>query len=216
LDFASFKYPLRFALKYESKFALKKEYEVIYETQYIYEDHEITYSDIYKGPVKYYMPGIIAMGISYRVGDYFTVACDYDIRPFKSSVSDWDYRHYSDWQNPPLDTLCYDVYFLMESNENLNQLRIGLEYILHPKFALIPVRAGWKNNPTSISNYDENHEPFEQVFAHSLNFGLGLITKYYSLDLAYEQYKYDRMDINFKNEKRNYHVFVLSANIFLR
>ena len=217
LDFASYGFPLRFALKYESKFVLKNNYDVTYRSDYIYENNiTVSYLEVYKGTERNYIPGIVATGLSYRIGDYFTIACDFDIRHFKNSVFTWDYSYYNNFQDPPIDTVYNEVYFLLKSNENLNQFRIGLEYILHPKFALIPVRAGWKNNPTSISNYDENHEPFEQVFAHSLNFGLGLITKYYSLDLAYERYKCDRMDADFNNEKKNYYFFVLSANIFLR
>ena len=222
LDFAPYHFPLRFALKFDSKFALKNEYDATDRYEYIYENNiDTTYLDILKGNIKYFFPITTALGISYRFGDYFTIACDYDIRPFKNKLNSWDYSsNYSLYANNVRtilsDTASYELYYLLKANENLNQFRIGFEYILHPKFALIPVRAGWKNNPTSISSYDENLLPAEQVFAYSINFGLGLITRSFSVDLAYERYNYKRRDNLFYKDKMIYHFLILSAIIYLK
>ena len=227
LDFASYHFPLRFAIKYDSRFILKNDHGATFRDDYI-KGITLTYLRVYKGTEKFNFPGIIAMGLSYRMGEYFTIACDYDIRPFKNKDYTYNYSYHSHWE---IDTS--DAYYLpvdiddamdtsnfFESDENLNQFRIGLEYILHPKFALIPVRVGWKNNPTTMNSFKETQVdvfvPFKQVFAQSLNVGTGLITKRFSIDVAYEIYQHKRMDMYGYNEKKMVHFFVLSAIWYIK
>ena len=214
LDFSTFHLPLRFALKYESKFVLKNDWNGSFRSDYLYKNNiDTIYLEKWDGIQKGHFPAILAMGISYRIGDYFTIACDFDMKPFKDRDYSWDYSYCKFRITTQTDTiLCgsyNEIHHLTKSNSNLNQFRIGAEYIIHPKFALIPVRAGWKNNPTSIG---DQVSP-KQVFAHSLNFGTGVITKHISMDLAYERYVYNRdiiiMD-NYYSEEKIFHFFILS------
>ena len=219
LNFTSFHVPLRFALKYESKFVLKNDYYANYQLDYQYDNNVDTLrAETYEGIEKYFFPSILSAGISYRFGDYFTIACDYDIRPFKNNTYSYDYSYVKSETTTHTDTLNHgvfnDVYYLLKDNENLLQFRIGAEYIFHPKFALIPVRVGWKNNPTSISD----QVSLEQVFARSLNFGTGIIKKHFSIDLAYERYIYNRdviiLDDQYSEDKI-FHFLILSVIVSL-
>jgi hypothetical protein len=219
MDFSPFRVPLRFALRYESKFALKDAYEADYSLSYRYSNNiDTTYAENYHGTEKYFFPSIFSAGLSYRIGDYFTIACDFDIRPFKDEVYTYEYKYCKTMVTSHTDTLDYsenvDAYYLLKSNANLNQFRIGLEYIFHPKFAFIPVRAGWKNNPTSISDQSTK----DQVYAHSLNFGTGLILKRISVDFAYERYAYSRNVLiidEYYTEEKIFNSFILSLIVSL-
>jgi hypothetical protein len=224
LDLASFNLPLRFSLKYESKFLLKNDYDIASQLKFAFENNrDSMIVEESKGNEKYYFPGMVGLGLSYRYGDYLTIACDFDIKPFKNKDYffdyGWDQHYYFNNQNPPVMDLkvqYHDKYYLLKSNSNLNQFRIGAEYIIHPKFALIPLRVGWKNNPTSISTFDYYGKPVKQVFAHSINAGTGFITEHFSIDLAYERYKFERMDLNYWNEKVVYHFLNLSVIFHLK
>lgn len=215
-DFTAFNFPLRFAFNWRSESIIKNEYSSTYESVYIYEMAEdTTKTEIFDGPKKYYYHRMFQMGISYRIGEYLTLACDFDYRPFKNSVFSWDYYHYNDFHTPVIDTTKKEVFYISQSNANLHQVRIGAEYILHPDFALIPIRIGWKNNPTTLSDYNENEEPVKQVYASSFTMGVGWVMKYFTIDFAYEWYSYERMDANYNYEKRTDYLFVLSMIIHL-
>jgi hypothetical protein len=224
VDLTSFHLPLRFAVKYESPFTLKDEYDITGQVKYAYENNiDTVVIEESRGIEKYYFPGIIALGVSYRYGNYLTLACDFDIKPFKNKdytfEYGWDRNYYTNNQNPPVLDMTdqyQDDYYLLISNANLNQFRIGAEYIFHPKFGFIPLRAGWKNNPTSISSYNENGDPVKQVYAHSINVGTGFTTKHFSIDLAYERYKFERMDGGYWHERVVYHFFNLSVIYYLK
>ena len=221
LDFAPYNFPLRVALKLDSKFALCNDYEVSHQSDYIYNNNvDTTWLDALKGTEKYFFPVITSIGLSYRFNDYLTIACDYDIRPFKENVYTWEFNESFSYSASDRETYLWEIdtiyaFNLLKANENLNQFRIGVEYILHPKFALIPVRAGLKNNPTSINSYNESKLTEKQVFAHSINVGCGVVTRRFSIDLAYELYKYDRIDADLYRDIQLYHFLVLSAILFL-
>lgn len=220
LDFTSMHFPLRFGVKYESRFILKRNYDEAWQMEQIYanyDDESWTYD--YKGTDKYYIPTILTTGLSYRVGDDFTIACDLEFRLFTGKYYSWNYRSSEKYIINNQITLLKDTTYMGEVvNENfaskLNQYRFGMEYILHFKSALIPIRVGWKNNPTSLYNH-LNTAP-SQVYANSLNFGTGFILKSFSVDFAYEQYKYEITDDHDDIERRKYGFFILSANIYIK
>lgn len=224
VDFISFHLPLKLAVKYESKFTLKDDYDIAGEMKYSYENNVDTIRiEESKGVEKYYFPGIVTFGLSYRYGNYLTLACDINIKPFKDRNYTfdyyWDQKYYTNSQTPPdmdLTEQYHDEFYILKSNENLHQFRIGVEYVLHPKFGLFPIRIGWKTNPTSISSYNKYGHPVNQVYARSINLGFGIAAKHFSVDLAYERYKYDRMDINYRNEIMVYHIFDLSVIYYLK
>ncbi len=215
-DFSKFNIPLRFAFNFRTESIIKNKYKATYQSENIYEMAADTiYLESFDGPKKYYYHRIFAFGLSYRINDYFTISCDFDFRPFKNAAYSWDYQYYDDSETPPVDTTMSEVYYISEANENLNQFRIGAEYVLHPKFALIPIRIGWKNNPTTFLDYNENGEAAKQMYASSINFGTGLIMDRFSVDLAYEWYAWERMDDDYDYEKKTNQILSLSVIVNL-
>lgn len=223
-DFSTFNFPLRFAFNFRSESIIRNNYKETYQKDFLYEMvDDTTYLYMKDGLKKYYYHRIFALGLSYRINDYFTIACDYDFRPFKNSAYSWEYRDYSDNGTLLVDTMIYAAHYISESNENLHQFRIGIEYILHPDLALIPLRIGWKNNPTTLTDYGKNGELNNQVYASSINVGTGLIMKRFSVDFAYERYAWeryekwmnDKWEINYDYEKKINHLFFLSLILHL-
>lgn len=193
--------PLKFGVRIMTPFELERTYD---------------YSGRYSGENlirSYEVPTIIGMGLSYRLGEYFTLAMDYNIRPFKDKMI----RNYGDIiDEVDIETFSYSDYHYSASNANLNQFRMGLEYLLDLKKVCIPFRIGYKTNPTNESNYDIDKNP-SQVFAKSFNAGTGITLKYSSVDLAYERYWYryksDYDEYDSKKEKNN---IIGSIIIYLR
>jgi hypothetical protein len=217
-DLTSSGIPLKLAARINTPLKLKNEFSSLTESRYRVVPTIDKYSvQRMEGTETYHIPLILGTGISYRLGDYLTLAADYDIKPFKNSERTMRYDYYDDYAyDPPLNTLVDSTDLLVQSNDHLNQFRIGLEYILHPSFALIPLRIGWKNNPTNLANLDNNGLPTDQVFANTINAGFGIITKYYSIDLAYEYYKYEQAGKNTFFTEHVLHSVIISMIFYLR
>ena len=214
MDFTAFSLPLKISVKHESESILHNPYDEYNYIDYFYNDREDEhYTESFTGDKYYYMRRVIALGIGYRIGDYLTLACDFDIKPYKGAVFSWKYDWYDDYGEFVADTTYDEVYYMTEANSNLNQFRIGGEYIFHPKAALIPVRVGWKTNPTTFADYNEGTGSPEQMYAHSFNLGAGLIRDRFSIDLAYENYHFKRFDYDNYLEKTTIHFVILSTII---
>ncbi|MFC1887680.1 hypothetical protein ACFLYK_02615 [Candidatus Cloacimonadota bacterium] len=97
------------------------------------------------------MPLMLGFGASYRLGEFFTLAADYETRKY----SEVDF---------PFD---------------MNQFRVGAEYLLVTDFAVIPLRFGFNNHPTFME--DENED---QIMGTGVGMGSGLIFERFALDLS--------------------------------
>jgi len=111
------------------------------------------------------MPFMIGFGASYRIGEFFTLAADYEM------------RKYSDSDN---------------FENDLNEFRLGVEYILESDLGVFPLRAGFKTVPTietdvevSIVNDAFRYTEKDQVIGSSFSIGTGFISGRFSLDVAY-------------------------------
>jgi hypothetical protein len=150
-----------------------------------------------------------------------TIACDFDIQLFRDNSWIYDFNQTrrfftGDQETIYLDTNgYYDVVFFYDFVA-FNQYRIGLEYVLHPEFGFIPVRAGWKNSPTEMNTFDENKKPVKRTMANSINCGTGITLKRFSIDLAYEACWFHRMDEEYRNEKKTDHFFIVSAIWYIK
>jgi long-chain fatty acid transport protein len=222
VDFSSLHFPLRFAVRYDSRFALKDIFDYTSDWKHVhYDKNDTTWSDHANGTRSWDFPAMLTGGLSYRFGDYLTVSGDIEFKLYKNNLESWDYRYKYIRSTDGIDTILTDTEYHIDSTFQheksiLNQYRIGLEYILHPSFALIPVRAGWKINPTSLNTYDKNGTAVKLVLAHSINLGTGLALKHIALDLAYEAYWYDRKDENYRNEKKAMHCLALSVIWYIK
>ena len=111
------------------------------------------------------MPTMLGFGGSVRLGDNLTVACDYETRAYGSSNIVYD-----GGGEAPL------------SDYDLNQLRVGAEYLIVTDFAVIPVRAGFHTLPTTFSNFDDYGDPVDQVVGSGFSAGSGLIFEKIAID----------------------------------
>lgn len=217
-DMSSSGLPLKLAARLNTPLKLSNEFSSLTDSRYRAVPNIDEYAVQRKeGTDTYHIPFILGTGVSYRLGDYLTLAADFDIKPFKDAERTMRYDYYDNSvYDPPMNTVVDSTVLLVRSNDNLNQVRIGLEYILHPDFALIPIRIGWKNNPTNLANLDENGLPADQVFASSINAGFGIITKYYSVDFAYEYYAYEQEATDTFFAEHVMHSLIISMIFYLR
>ena len=123
--------------------------------------------DFDKTPAKYdiYMPMMLGFGSSLRLGDNFTFDIDYEIKAYKN-------RKIKDNNNNEGVISYY----------NLNQLRLGAEFLIVTDFAVIPLRAGYFTSPTT--QYLENNDGSvgDQIVGNGISLGTGLIFSSFSLD----------------------------------
>lgn len=130
-------------------------------------------SDIkYKNTVD--MPIMMGFGTSFRVGDNLTLSADYEIRAYGDSKINYDLGGSSN---------------LSDSEEDLVQFRVGVEYLAITDFAVIPLRAGYKTIPTLLSN-GEGLEMTDQTIGSGFSVGSGLIFEKIAIDATFDLSSY--------------------------
>jgi hypothetical protein len=120
------------------------------------------------------------MGLSYRFRDNLTLALDYESRVFSGKKIKWTYSTFSG--DAPLS----------DNNANLNQLRLGGEYLLVLKDFVIPLRAGFQTWPTLDANIEEEKRVgsptttkyTDQVAGTGISLGTGLIFSQFAFDCS--------------------------------
>jgi long-subunit fatty acid transport protein len=75
------------------------------------------------------MPMMIGVGLAYKPSDNMTLAFDYEYRAYNSS--EYEYSTFTD----------------EEFWNNVNQFRVGMEYLFVGNTAVFPVRLGFRTNP---------------------------------------------------------------------
>jgi hypothetical protein len=130
------------------------------------------------------MPLMIGVGASYRIGQAFTVAVDYELRQYKDKKITTSESGFS--SSEPLS----------DSNSDLNQVRAGVEYLIVMKGGVIPIRAGFRTAPTVFANYRWNrdsltYDPSGQVSGIGYSVGTGFISSSFALDFAYSREQRD-------------------------
>jgi hypothetical protein len=126
--------------------------------------------------------------IGYSVGlaavpvENLTVAFDFDGR----KMSDAEVK--TNWEQ-----LTFPDSTLNPGWEDINQFRVGAEYVLDGGFADIPVRAGFRNEPSvsreilySVPGSPDSTEYGDQVTTNIFSFGTGLYFEKIWFDLAYQ------------------------------
>lgn len=97
------------------------------------------------------MPAMVGFGVAIQPGELFTISADYEMRYYSESDLPFD----------------------------MNQLRIGTEYLFLTDFAVIPFRAGFFTHPTFMQD-----EKGDQVSGVGLSLGTGLIFERFALDFG--------------------------------
>ncbi len=137
--------------------------------------------------ITYDMPLSYSAGIAITPMENLTMAFDFDSRPLSKTElkKDWEYEIIPDTAYNP-------------GWEDLNQFRVGLEYIFNSDFANIPLRVGFRNQPEpgdqllSIINGVGTYG--DQISTNLFSFGSGLYFEEVWFDLAYQlgSSSYDR------------------------
>ena len=161
----------------------------------------------------YSMPLSYSFGIAIIPEENFTLAFDFDSRPLsKVNV-------HTDWEQIIIPDSTFNLGW-----EDVNQFRVGAEYILDAGFADIPVRAGFRNEPSvskeTISSVYGVQTEGDQIEANILTFGTGLYFEKIWFDAAYQMgsssyYRatlYETLEI-FKI-KRDYSRLFISAGMY--
>lgn len=130
------------------------------------------------------MPLMVGIGASYQIGQSLTLAADYEMRQYKDKKSKVTVSGISSSE------------LLSASNEDLNQFRVGAEYLIVMGGGVIPLRAGFRTVPTVLANYvwnrdSLNYYPSDQVKGTAYSAGTGFISNSFALDFAYSHEQHD-------------------------
>ena len=111
------------------------------------------------------MPLMLGAGFSYRIGEMLTISADFETRNYQDKKS-----IYVDDDGEIMEDVL--------SHGNLNQFRIGTEYLFLSDFAVIPLRLGFQNVPTT--NYTAEND---QIVGNGISFGTGFIFEKFAIDI---------------------------------
>lgn len=135
--------------------------------------------------INYNMPLSYSLGIAAMPVENLTLAIDFDSRP----MSKVDVK--IDWEQTIVEDSDFDAEW-----EDVNQFRIGAEYILDAGFADVPVRAGFRNEPSTgkelvsitydVTDSTWTQEIGDQISTNIISFGTGLQFERIWFNLAYQ------------------------------
>lgn len=170
--------PLKIGAVVKTPFDLEYDYEYYYyETSSGYEE-----SAEFSGAVE--IPLMFGLGASYRFGENFTLGIDFERRNYaKSKFKSDGYESY-----------------MSESESDVNQFRVGMEYLIVTDALVIPVRCGLFNYPTLWANTDYEWDSSqyvavdsEQLVGYGISLGSGVIFETFALDLSYSVLSYENV-----------------------
>ncbi|RLC51795.1 MAG: hypothetical protein DRI23_04255 [Candidatus Cloacimonadota bacterium] len=174
--------PLKLGVTYRTAFDLEAEEEGLITEETVWELGDYFYNEYETdGKVKNEMPMMLGFGTSYRIGDNLTLAFDYETRAYgKSNINSHE--------------------------KDLNQFRVGVEYLFVTDLAVIPLRTGYQSVPTLMS--DINGDPINGT---GISFGTGLIFERFSLETAYTMIANENDRGSSGIQKNSYMNFIFSG-----
>jgi hypothetical protein len=118
------------------------------------------------------VPLMFGVGASGRIGENLTLAFDFETRLYGNK------KIFRTTDSKAVDTLK-----LSDSETDLNQIRVGAEYLLVTSAGVIPIRAGFRTVPTLRANWNING----QVSGTGFTVGTGFIGGAIALDVTYSR-----------------------------
>ena len=125
------------------------------------------------------MPLMLGFGASYQPSDNLTLAFDYETRAYGNKQLSLSVNGTNVGQVN-----------MSQSKENLNEIRIGAEYLIVTSNFVIPLRAGYRTVPTLYANYDDAGNSTGQVSGGAFSVGSGYITDRFAIDVTYNSSSY--------------------------
>jgi opacity protein-like surface antigen len=166
--------PLRLGISLKTPFTLKAQGTLTANAIDTYYGNSSYSGDI---TMAIHMPLMLGFGASYQFGDNLVLAVDYEMREFKDKQLEY---------STPFGTTTQPT---TEQNVNLNQFRIGAEYLFVTNLGVFPIRVGYRTVPTVLANQtniDQQSPQFSgEVIGSAISFGTGYIADHYALDVAY-------------------------------
>ncbi len=152
------------------------------------------------------MPLMVGIGTSYRFGDTFTLALDIENRQYSKSKL----------VNKDIDEESSKI-----SEYDLNQLRLGGEYLLLFSNFRIPLRLGLQSVPTIYSNWEsdldtETSSRKDQVIGSGVAIGTGFITDRFSFDLTITGRAYEQKIGNYFKSQYSNSTMYLSGIVYFK
>jgi hypothetical protein len=120
------------------------------------------------------VPLMFGAGVSGRIGENLTLTFDFETRMYG------DKKIYRTTDKAVVDTLD-----LSDSKKDLNQIRVGAEYLIVSSAGVIPIRVGFRTVPTLRANVNEKDEYDGQVSGTGFTAGTGFIGGAVALDVTY-------------------------------
>ena len=211
-DFGVVKGAAVFHTPYDLKQDSKRSYNIVVEPAPVGILDRVTYT--------YSMPFSYSLGIAVVPVENLTLAFDFDSQP----LSDVEIK--TNWEQ----ILIPDSDSFNPGWEDLNQFRVGVEYFMDAGFADIPVRAGFRNEPSVAKQLDSLYfdvsdssyvrREGKQISTSIFSLGTGLYFDRIWFDLAYQfgSSSYDRYldmatPMTFEI-KRDYSRLFLSAGMY--
>jgi len=140
-----------------------------------------------------HMPKMIGVGAAFQATEKLTLAADFEMRSYSDTeIEDntTEEKESPEW-------------------EDINQLRLGAEYLIMSGTSILPVRLGIATTPTLYKDVND-----DQISGVNLTAGVGLIMGIINLDLGLEYNTYP-YEINIQGEKYdysdNYFRFIISG-----
>lgn len=138
------------------------------------------------------MPLMFGVGTSYRIGENLTVAADYEMRNYGSK----QISSTATLQGTGISgTASQDI---SESKQDLNEFRIGAEYLIVLDKGVIPLRGGFKTVPSVLADYiydnaSGTYIPTQnQTKGNGFAVGSGFISGSFALDITYSYSSYSQ------------------------
>lgn len=139
------------------------------------------------------MPQMLGIGVAFQATEKLTLAADFEMR----SYSDTEFKDNTTEQttNPKW--------------QDINQLRLGAEYLLMSGNSILPLRLGLATTPTLFKDSND-----DQISGVNLTAGVGLIMGNFNLDLGLEYnaypYEFDIQGTKY-DYSENYLRFIISG-----
>jgi opacity protein-like surface antigen len=156
---------------------IKTPFELEYDFSYYYFEDLYYTEDEGGSSFKAKLPLMFGLGASYRFGENLTVGLDFERRNYSKTD-------------------------LSSSDEDVNQIRLGMEYLLVTDAVVIPLRIGFFNYPTLWANVDYEFDSWngeyvevksEQLVGYGMSLGSGVIFDKFALDVSYSFLSYENI-----------------------
>jgi hypothetical protein len=132
------------------------------------------------------LPLMLGVGISGRITENFSLAFDYEMRRYGSS------KIKQRSENTRTGAITEGTSNLSAGEENLNQIRVGAEYLAVTSGGVIPLRVGYRTMPTLRSNWDAEGKADGQVIGYGFTAGTGFISNRFAFDITYARTSWEQ------------------------